>query len=261
VARLETRKASPAQPAALPANIRTNDKPGMREGEQPAQEAAGARGRIRNYTRTSVYGFLRLAVEEASAEPFTNYCERSILKPLQLRASGFAEPEEGDRIAIGHSDLGTPLRPSVVQGEFAPGGSVYMSARDLARLVASSMDSSTHAAGAAQDAAAREAIFADDEPERRGCKHKSETRTLPGLGAAIDMVTQADATMAGSLGLALQRIERDDGVCYELRESASGIVCLARWRPHTRDGIVVLCNSATGREAAEHIAHIALGGE
>lgn len=208
------------------------------------ERVAMVMGRMRSFARDSVYGFLRIAAEDAAESPFPKYCERSIFPQLDLRQSEFGAPDESKtHSAVGHSVLGTPLRPSVVAGEFAPGGSIHTTAGDVGRLIAAAMvpTSSTQVVPNIQ-------VF---EPTLVGGQFAN----------AVEMVTQADIALAGTLGLALQRAETRDGVRMQLDESASGIVCLARWYPAQRLGVVVLCNSASGKDAAERIAHIALGGE
>jgi hypothetical protein len=51
------------------------------------------------------------------------------------------------------------------------------------------------------------------------------------------------------------------GTRAQVDDMTSGTGCLLRWYPASRCGVVVLYNSATGGEAAERIAHIALGGD
>lgn len=203
-------------------------------------------GRTRSYARSSVYGFLRLAAEEAAETPFPRFCEQSIFPQLSLRQSEFGAPDEvGTHSAIGHSVLGTPLRPCVVTGEFAPGGSIYTTAGDVARLIAAAMT---------PEEETRPAPVANARVFEPNLKDGS-------LAKAVEMVTQADVALSGTLGLALQRLDTREGVRLQLEETASGIVCLARWHPSMRIGVVILCNSASGRDVAERIAHIALGGE
>ena len=229
--------------AAQPANIRESPS-GPSKGSQRVNQdrVANVRSTLLGYSRNSVYGFMRLAIEEAADGPFPRYCEEAIFPFIGARYTTFAAPQPVHSV-VGHSALGTPLRPSVLEGEFAPGGSVYMTVGDLARLVA---------AGLPADAAvppSHNPIF--DPPEL----HPTV------FAGAIEMVTQADEALAGSLCLAVKRVQTADGVRMQMDESSSGIVLLARWHPQTRRGVVVLCNAVTARAAAERIAHIALGGE
>lgn len=234
---------SPAAPLAQPAGMR--DDGGRRE-RPTIEKVSSVRSGLRSYSRDSAYGFLRLAIEEAAGQPFPRFCEESIFPEIGLARSSFAAPAEPARQAVGHSALGTPLRPSVLQGEFAPGGCLYTTAGDVARLIASGISPS---------------VVQDSEPlamQNMFVPEGGDAR----VAAAIDMVTQADGAMNGSLGLALQRCDdADGGVRFQLDEAASGIILLARWHQPSRSGVVVLCNAATGRDAAERIAHLALGGE
>lgn len=295
-----------AMVTADPPRRSTDDRPLTRPtltrntGENDAQRAsstdAAAAGeaapvsRTRSYSRGSVYGVLRLAVEAAAEDNFSGYCESALLKPMELHQTAFNANERSWRVVLGHSYLGTPLRPSVVADEFNPGGSLYITAGDLARLIAQTMagpgteddggiflgdlpdchgrgsgPASTDPATERPAAGAQEAPpshatpsatpVANSTPTDPDEQHRRQTTAW-----AIDLVTRVDAALPGGLGLALQRVDGADGTRMELSESASGIVCLARWCPATRSGIVILCNSATAREAAERIAHTALGG-
>ena len=229
---------------AQPANIRESPS-GRSQGSQRVNHdrVANVRSTLLGYSRNSVYGFLRLAIEEAADGTFPRYCEETIFPSAGVRQTTFAAPQQPAHSVVGHSALGTPLRPSVLEGEFAPGGSVYMTVGDLARLIAAGLPADGTAT------ASHNAIF--DPPEEQ-----------PGVFAgAIEMVTQADEAMAGSLGMAVKRVQTPDGVRMQMDESSSGIVLLTRWHPQTRRGVVVLCNAVTARAAAERIAHIALGGE
>jgi CubicO group peptidase (beta-lactamase class C family) len=222
--------------------------------------------RGRSYSRGSVYGMLRLTVETASAQTFARFCGAALIGPMNLSQTDFDAGDRESRIVLGHSHLGSPLRPSLVADEFADGGCVFTTAADLARLIASTM------AGTGADDGS---IFIGDRPDDGEQQHgqsqaglvaspqrqsHSGPPRLAGLAQAIDLVTRVDAAIPGGLGLALQRTESPDGVWMDLTEVASGIVCLARWHPSSGRGIVVLCNSATAKPAAERIAHTALGG-
>jgi CubicO group peptidase (beta-lactamase class C family) len=257
------------QPLARPATVRNNAEKVRNSREENRQEhtgsgdAAGSQPppRLRSYSRGSVYGLLRLAVEAATGDNFPRYCEAAILQPLGLRQTTFATSDDGESAAVGHSYLGTPLRPSVIAGEFSPGGSLYTTAGDLARLIAQTMDPPR------ADRKVEGIFMEEDELRGHGpavacVANDSAIAQRASMTHALDLVTRVDAALPGGLGLAVQRNDSADGVVeMELGESASGIVCLARWHPHTRRGIVVLANSATARDAAERIAHTALGGQ
>jgi hypothetical protein len=267
---LPERRDTRDQPLARPATVRNSAEKSRELREHNLQEhtgcgnAAGSQPplRLRSYSRGSVYGLLRLAVEAATGNNFPRYCEAAILQPLGLRQTAFAtSSDEAESAAVGHSYLGTPLRPSVMAGEFSPGGSLYTTAGDLARLIAQTMDPPS----ARRDVAGifmEEDELRDHGPSVACVVNDAAIAQRASMTHALDLVTRVDAALPGGLGLAVQRHDGADGVVQmELGESASGIVCLARWHPQTRRGIVVLANSATARDAAERIAHTALGGQ
>jgi hypothetical protein len=246
--------------------------------------------RPRSYTRVSVYGLLRLAAEVAAGQPFAAYCRAALLEPMNLSQTGFSADERSSRVVLGHSHLGTPLRPSVVADEFETDGSLFITAGDVARMIAQTMgeplvhedhgiflgeighDGDDDCRKSHEQSAGEPASRLDHAPIAM-----TVSNTTPGLGrrisGALDLVTRFDAALGGGLGLAVQRVnggrhedadarpnDDDSESILELAESACGIVCLARWNPHTGRGIVILCNSATASPAAQRIAHKALGG-
>ncbi len=217
----------------------------------------------RMYGRHSVYGSMRIAVEHAFDQSFMGFCEEALFAPLGMRRSGFAVPDDGVPIVSGHSALGTPLRPNAMQDEFAPGGCLYTTAGDIATLIASSMHRRNDPLAADHAAVGdlpgpNEAIY---DVRTGGPAGGQSIDDAARFAAAIDMVTQADSSLAGALALAIRRSERDGIVAYHMEEAAAGIVLLARWHPQTSSGVVVICNSVTASEAARRIAQIALGGE
>ncbi len=190
------------------------------------------------HSSSSVYGYLRLAIELAAQRSFSAYCCQEILEPMKMMQTGFspaaapvdaAESATSDPIGlvIGHSLLGSPMQPDPASDDLAPGHRLYSTAQDLARLIASAM-------------AVDDNTFA----------HR-----------ALEAVKKVDGAVPGGLRLAIdfKRVEGETRV--QVSDTSAGMGCLMRWYPASRDGIVILYNSATGADAADRIAHIALGGE
>ncbi|HEX8316765.1 serine hydrolase domain-containing protein [Longimicrobium sp.] len=93
------------------------------------------------------YGVLGAALARAAGEPYLSYVERRILGPLGMRSSGFAlTPALEQALAVGvdwdelyrdtlnYEDAATDHRSGV--GFRVPGGGLYSTVGDLARLVA-----------------------------------------------------------------------------------------------------------------------------
>jgi hypothetical protein len=88
----------------------------------------------------------------------------------------------------------------------------------------------------------------------------SSTQANPiNLLARINAMSQANRS--GDSGLSVQVRSFDTGRRVQVFEITDGVGCLIRWHSRTRNGIVILFDSATGGEAAVRIAHLALGGE
>jgi len=77
----------------------------------------------------------------------------------------------------------------------------------------------------------------------------------------FSLVSKVNDEVPRGLGLALDVRKTEHGTRLQVADVVSGTGCLMRWYPENKSGIVVLYNSETGRQAAECIALIALGGE
>jgi CubicO group peptidase (beta-lactamase class C family) len=94
------------------------------------------------YSHYSNFGvqLLGIALERASGQSYTEYVENKILKPLQMKNSGFMlDEEQRSRIAVGHVCTG-PQSPVTATPLWEPGSAVYSgglntTAEDLARFV------------------------------------------------------------------------------------------------------------------------------
>lgn len=187
---------------------------------------------------STTYGLLQLAIEIASGESFSTYCTGHILNPLRLLETGFSAPcDASQRVATGHSRLGSPMQPNPKSDELAVGGSLYTTADDLGRLIQGLMIKSDGSAASANSI--------------------SPANISQSAATALETTAQ----LAGGFGLALDVKHTNAGPRMQVQETTSGTGCLMRWYPSNRTGIVVLYNSATGRDAAQRIAHLALGGE
>jgi len=239
-----------AQRSNGPAGSKADGPPGGRTStvgfDQPAGDATCKGKPIMkgtDSTASSAYGLLQLAIEMASGQTFSAYCTQHILNPLRLLDSDFAAPrDENQKLATGHSRLGSPMQPNPKADELALGGSLYTTADDLGRLVQALMIK-PDASGAA------------------GASSMTSASISQSAAAALETAAQLESSMPGGLGLNLSVKHSTVGQRMQVAETASGIGCLMRWYPAARTGIVVLYNSATGRDAAERIAHLALGGE
>jgi CubicO group peptidase (beta-lactamase class C family) len=194
--------------------------------------------RLYGRSGSAVYGFLRVTVEMTSGQDFGAYCDQNIFQPAAMVSSRFVPPGQSDlnRLAIGHTPLGTAVAQHCPGEDRAIGGCMYTTAQDMGRLIESMMSSNSAESNAAQDAAA------NVDPVAAMGKIAA---SIPGglsMNVSIEMVKDA--------GRRIQVVDRTDG---------QG--CLLQWYPSNRSGIAVMFNSATGVEAAERIAHIALGGK
>jgi CubicO group peptidase (beta-lactamase class C family) len=79
------------------------------------------------------------------------------------------------------------------------------------------------------------------------------------LASLADELTKVGA-LGDRLGLRLLTLDTRDGVRMEIAGSHAGQGCLVRWYPEHGSGVVILFNAEDGGEAAERIAHLALGG-
>jgi CubicO group peptidase (beta-lactamase class C family) len=200
----------------------------------------------RLYGKNTTFGFLRLSVEMASGESFSAYCAKQIFSPLNMIDTAFTAPAADDskvHVAFGHSRLGSPMQPHPASDESAPGGSVFTTADDLAILVKTLM------APGSQHASSAEPVAVE------------QPKIINNPTSMLDLVAQVDGTYPSGLGLALEVRNTPSGSLAQVDDVASGTGCLLRWYPAMRCGVVVLYNSATGQEAAQRIAHVALGGE
>ena len=166
------------------------------------------------------------AVEAISDQPFAEYCQENLFKPIEAKNTwlGIPEAEEDAQIATGYSRLTTPVAQSLALTDSSL--NVYCTSTDLARLMTQLMF----------------------EP--------------PGQSTTIlDNVTIMQlAQVAKDFGFEASVDHAADTLRMQLHKVSHGVGVLMRWYPSQRSGIVVLYNSETGHEAATRIAHQALGG-
>lgn len=168
------------------------------------------------------YALLEMAVEQVTGTGFADYMSAQILAPLGMNASGFHwTPGLQGRAATGHDWFGSPL-PHYEHATSAPGG-LLTTAGDLARFLAAGMagpDGAQPGRGVISPAAVTETFtpypFSADESliglgynldtstgvlvARKSGDHrgfKPIVFTIPGLGAALVILTNSDRAAAG----------------------------------------------------------------
>lgn len=83
------------------------------------------------------YMILQLMLEEAAGEPFSEFMEKSVLKPAGMDRSYFAQPPSGPRtssMALGHDFLGRRMAVPWYVIPAEAGGGLWTTAADLARF-------------------------------------------------------------------------------------------------------------------------------
>lgn len=98
------------------------------------------------------YAALGLAIERASGEPYTDYVERTLIRPLDMRSTGFRpDAKMLARLAKGYRNA-TDLDAAASEAEFAagrgyriPNGGLFSTATDLAKFLAFEMGGVPHA--------------------------------------------------------------------------------------------------------------------
>jgi hypothetical protein len=217
-----TRRAQPPNLTIVPI--------GQRSGEPMADGPAHA-GIDPNDPTMSL---LRLSVEIVSGQTFADYCQANLLEPMGLASTAFARPVgEGAAITTGHTALGTPMAVADLIDGPTESSVIYTTAEDLAKLVESLI------------APTEAGTSADANPVN--------------LLARINAMSPANRS--GDCGLSVQVRSFDTGRRVQMFEIIDGVGCLIRWHSRTRNGVVILFDSATGGEAAVRIAQMALGGE
>ena len=166
------------------------------------------------------------AVEAISNQPFAEYCQDHLFKPIEAKNTwlGIPEDEEDAHIATGYSRLTTPVKQSLASSDSSL--NVHCTSTDLARLMTQLMF----------------------EPP-------GQSTTL------LDNVTVMQlAQVAKDFGFDASVDHAADALRMQLHKVSNGVGMLMRWYPSQRCGIVILYNSETGHDAAIRIAHQALGG-
>lgn len=166
------------------------------------------------------------AVEAISDQPFAEYCQENLFKPIEANRTwlGIPETDEDTQIATGYSRLTTPVTQSLALSDSSL--NVHCTSTDLARLMTQLMF----------------------EPP-------GQSTTL------LDNVTIMQlAQVAKDFGFDASVDHAADALRMQLHKVSHGVGVLMRWYPSQRSGIVVLYNSETGHNAAIRIAHQALGG-
>ena len=154
---------------------------------------------------------------------FESFAEQRVILQNGLRATAFGPltPEALDRLANGHTALGTCL-PAAAIGE----GEAVTTTGDLQRMMTILMRS-----------------------------HR-EAMSTP-AGRRLHELVRDDLALQG-LGLTI--VESIDGAVVQGVSMHDGIGCVMRFWPDRRDGVVIVFNSATGTDAALQLADLAVGG-
>lgn len=181
-------------------------------------------------SKTTNFVLLQTAVEIASQQTFYEYCRSRLFDPLLLEKTDFLRHDEnGEKQAVGHTRLGTPIETTVDRSWRTP--FVLTTAPDMGRLIV--------------------ALLNRDQ--------MSEQTAVPALSLARALGPTAYRLIQHGIGVHISRMKQ--GPCVQLADNFGGTGCLIRWYADAGTGIVVMFNSETGPEAAMHIAHLALGGQ
>lgn len=180
-------------------------------------------------SKTTNFVLLQTAVEIASEQTFYDYCRTNLFDPLLLDETDFLRHDEnGEKQAVGHTRLGTPIELTVDRSWRTP--SVFTTAPDMGRLI--------------------EALLNREQ--------MSEQAAVPDKSLDQALGSMAYQLIQHGIGVHISRMKQ--GPCVQLADNIGGTGCLIRWYADAGKGIVVMFNSETGPEAAMHIAHLALGG-
>lgn len=183
---------------------------------------------------------LKLSIEMATGQDFAGYCTQNILEPLGMENSGFERENRvfaDATVVSGRTVLGTPLPLDQIEDGPTTASVLYASADDLARVIELMMTGESAAENSAMDAGLK------PDP------------------ISILARVNAMAPGAGGVGLGVQVRQFESGRRVQVFEVGEGVGCLMRWHPRQRSGVVILFNSESGGDAAQRLAHIALGGE
>jgi CubicO group peptidase (beta-lactamase class C family) len=225
----------PSQPVARDVQARPASGPARVLNIRRNQRGCASYVRAPSYSRNSVFGFLRTSIELASDKSFAEHCAAHILTPLDMTRTSFNASQADEAPAVvGHGVLGSPMAPDPASDELVAGGSLETTAADLGLLLAQVMSSP---------------------------RSKSNSATAGTFKDAVRLVSEINHLMPGGLGLSLAATQTSYGVRCQVADSTAGVGCLMRWHDQTATGVVILYNSATGSQAAERIAQLALGGE
>lgn len=191
--------------------------------------------------RTAVGRAIERALARALSKPedrmlnlrppnFSEYCEARILAALRMGETTFTRPRRAyGGFATGHSIYGTPFRRLISADR--PASAVYTTAPDMARLV--------------------EFMLEESDPNGISPISRDDVERI-----MMPPFMNDDA----GFGLGVKVHDTDFGRMIEMRSNDHGGGALIRWYPEQKSGVVILFNSDTGMDAAERMAHLALGG-
>jgi CubicO group peptidase (beta-lactamase class C family) len=174
----------------------------------------------------------------SSGTTFNQFCTDQILRPTGLADTTIAPPGAAPESPVtGHGALGSPMADPPAPDPSMVWPSLYTTAADLGRLIELALSFG------------------------RGDAANATGTSGAGGTSVFELLRDLNESCNGHLGLAVAVRRTDAGDRVEVWDSGAGQGCLMRWYPGSRDGVVVLYNSATGSEAAQRIAQLALGGD
>jgi len=170
-------------------------------------------------------------LSDVVARDLVEYIDMDVVKALDLRFTHFAMPRMRS-IATGHTEYGSPYHhPISIRRPDSP---VYATAGDMAQVLAFLMRPDQVLAGRAPITAESIAEIYETPLPLDHCN--------PGFGLGVRVSETSYGRMA------------------EAGDIQFGVGSYMRWYPDSDCGVVVLFNCNHGMEAAQRIAHRALGG-
>ena len=196
-------------------------KPGVDvDGPTRVTAVPGTRYRYAN----ADYVILQLLVEDVTGQPYKSFMEESLLEPLGLRSSTYAQPlpeELRRRASIEHDFGGKPLEGNRLHAPFLAAGGLWTTPSDLATFVIEIMSAY------------------QGKPERLLSQEMAAQMLAPQM--AITGSPLADAVTMG-----FERSGSGVKLAVEHTGATWGSVCVLWAHPVTGQGAVIMLNSAAG---------------
>lgn len=181
------------------------------------------------------YLILQLLIEEISGQPFGEYMEKTVLRPLGMAESCFCwGPDVEARLVTSYDEFGRPL-PHYQFVELAPAG-LYTTAGDLARFVAAGM------AGP------------NGEAPGRGVLRAETVATMLAPAVPITGAERLIYAQAYGLGYFVETLSGDLILVSHMGANLNGVTEFAAL-PERGEGIVVLTNNLAGHEVFADVLH------